>query len=196
MENNSENNFLTKYYEMLDKSRGQINYNNYGAYIFSLFFLRYINCEFNLIYMELVEEGGGFEEDIDVYASEDIFYVPTNARWDYIVENATSEYMGLILDSALRTIEKYNNPLKNLSKELKFKFLMRLVNGKYNINSIIWLINSEETQNNDFWFKILKRIYKDLIRFDETNKYIILEDIMEYLEQKYNKKNNLSYNCK
>ena len=91
MENNEENKFLTKYYELLDESHGEINYEVYGSYIFSLFFLRYINCKFKEIYSELVEEGSGFEEDIDEYECAGVFYVPHEARWDYIVKHANSE---------------------------------------------------------------------------------------------------------
>ena len=39
-------------------------------------------------YQELVDEGVGFEEDIDEFASERIFFVTVGARWSEITTQA------------------------------------------------------------------------------------------------------------
>ncbi|WP_246745027.1 type I restriction-modification system subunit M N-terminal domain-containing protein [Thiospirochaeta perfilievii] len=44
-------------------------------------FLKYISDKFELKYQQLVEEGDGWEEDRDEYTSENIFWVPKEARW-------------------------------------------------------------------------------------------------------------------
>lgn len=36
-------------------------------------------------YSTLVEEGDGFEDDIDAYTMENVFFVPEEARWTIIV---------------------------------------------------------------------------------------------------------------
>ena len=77
-----------------------------------LIFLKYISDKFEEKYNELVEEGAGFEEDIDEYTSENIFFVPKKARWSEIAKNAHSEENGITIDNAMREIEKENKSLK------------------------------------------------------------------------------------
>lgn len=62
--------------------------------ILGLIFLKYISDKFETKYNELVEEGEGFEEDRDEYTYENIFWVPKEARWDYIKDNAKDPKIG------------------------------------------------------------------------------------------------------
>ena len=185
---NKEIEFLTEYYELLNETHGEINYQNYGAYIFSLFFLRYVNCKFNKIYCELVEEGYGFEEDIDEYLSADVFFIPPEARWEYIVKNCYDKEISVIINHAMKYIEYSNKYLTRLTKELNFIWYDRLVNCNFNIVSLISLINDEKTEDDYFWFKILKRIYMDMAYYEKPPKFVILDDIiydLEYFNQYY-----------
>ena len=61
-----------------------------------------------------MEEGDGFEEDIDEYTSEGIFFVPANARWSVISESAHTPEIGTAIDEAMRSIEKENKRLKDI----------------------------------------------------------------------------------
>ena len=65
-------------------------------------------------YNKLVEEGEGFEEDIDEYTSENIFFVPADARWSKIAEAAHTEEIGVVIDNAMKSIEKENKRLKDI----------------------------------------------------------------------------------
>lgn len=65
-------------------------------------------------YSELVEEGDGFEEDIDEYTSEGIFFVPENARWNVIANATPAPEIGAVIDDAMRSIEKENKRLKDI----------------------------------------------------------------------------------
>ena len=49
----------------------------------------------------MVEEGEGFEEDIDEYTSEGIFFVPAGARWNEIAAKAHTPEIGTVIDDAM-----------------------------------------------------------------------------------------------
>ena len=53
-----------------------------------------------------MEEGDGFEEDIDEYIADGIFFVPENARWNVIASKAHTPEIGTVIDEAMRAIEK------------------------------------------------------------------------------------------
>lgn len=68
--------------------RGNMDASEYKNVVLGLIFLKYISDRFDDKYQELVEEGDGFEEDIDEYTSEGIFFVPAGARWSEIAAKA------------------------------------------------------------------------------------------------------------
>lgn len=94
--------------------RGNLDASEYKSVVLGLIFLKYISDRFEEKYRELVAEGDGFEEDIDEYISEGIFFVPENARWNAIASNAHKEEIGTIIDDAMRAIEKENKRLKDI----------------------------------------------------------------------------------
>ena len=61
--------------------RGNMDASEYKSVVLGLIFLKYISDRFEAKYKELLSEGDGFEEDIDEYTSENIFFVPEIARW-------------------------------------------------------------------------------------------------------------------
>lgn len=94
-----------------DKLRGSMSSYDYKDVVLGLMFLKYISDKFETRYNELVEEGAGFEEDIDEYTEYNIFWVPQKSRWDYIRDNAKSNEIGQIIDDAMIEIEKENPSL-------------------------------------------------------------------------------------
>ena len=94
--------------------RGNIDASEYKSVVLGLIFLKYISDRFEAKYKELVEEGDGFEEDIDEYISENIFFVPQNARWSVIATKAHTPEIGTVIDEAMRAIEKENKRLKDI----------------------------------------------------------------------------------
>ena len=94
--------------------RGNIDASEYKSVVLGLIFLKYISDRFDEKYQQLIEEGDGFEEDIDEYISEGIFFVPENARWSVIASNAHTPEIGTIIDEAMRSIEKENKRLKDI----------------------------------------------------------------------------------
>lgn len=94
--------------------RGNIDASEYKSVVLGLIFLKYISDRFEEKYQELLAEGDGFEEDIDEYTSEGIFFVPTNARWSVIASKAHTPEIGTVIDDAMRAIEKENKRLKDI----------------------------------------------------------------------------------
>lgn len=97
-----------------DKLRGSMDSGEYKHVVLGLIFLKYISDKFETKYNELIEEGDGFEEDRDEYEAENIFWVPTQARWDFIKDNAKETKIGQIIDDAMILIEKENTTLKGV----------------------------------------------------------------------------------
>lgn len=94
--------------------RGNMDASEYKSVVLGLIFLKYISDCFAAKYDELVAEGDGFEEDVDEYTSENIFFVPENARWSVISAAAHTPEIGTVIDDAMRSIEKENRRLKDI----------------------------------------------------------------------------------
>lgn len=106
--------FENDLWAMADKLRGNIQPSEYKDVILGLIFLKYISDSFEEKYNELVEEGDGFEEDIDAYTEDNVFFVPQSARWSHIKENAKQSTIGQIIDDAMIAIERENRTLKGV----------------------------------------------------------------------------------
>ena len=117
-----------KLWAAADKMRGAVSVSDYKFIVLGLIFLKYISDSFEEKYKELVEEGAGLEEERDCYTAENIFYVPKNARWEYLVEHSKDSNIGEIIDDALTLIEKENNSLKNVLPKNYNSPTMRNVN--------------------------------------------------------------------
>ena len=94
--------------------RGNMDASEYKNVVLGLIFLKYISDRFEEKHRELVSEGDGFEEDIDEYTSEGIFFVPQGARWGDIAAKAHTPEIGTAIDEAMRAIEKDNKRLKDI----------------------------------------------------------------------------------
>ena len=94
--------------------RGNMDASEYKSVVLGLIFLKYISDRFDEKYQALVSEGDGFEEDVDEYTSEGIFFVPATARWNVIASKAHTPEIGAVIDDAMRAIEKENKRLKDI----------------------------------------------------------------------------------
>ena len=94
--------------------RGNLDASEYKSVVLGLIFLKYISDQFDQKHQQLVDEGDGFEEDVDEYVSDGIFFVPESARWNVIASNAHTPEIGTIIDDAMRSIEKENKRLKDI----------------------------------------------------------------------------------
>ncbi len=113
-ENNANIGFEKQIWDAACVLWGHIPAAEYRKVIVGLIFLRYISSAFMKRYEELVEEGEGFEDDRDAYVEENIFFVPEEARWGKIASSAHKSEIGIVIDEAMRAIEKENTSLKNV----------------------------------------------------------------------------------
>jgi len=106
--------FEKEIFAAADKLRGNIDAAEYKNVVLGLIFLKYISDSFEERYKKLVEEGDGFEEDREEYVAENIFFVPKEARWDYVASKAMTPEIGQVIDKAMVSIEEENDRLKGI----------------------------------------------------------------------------------
>ena len=94
--------------------RGNLDASEYKQVVLGLIFLKYISDRFEARHQQLVTEGEGFEEDVDEYLSQNIFFVPEDARWEIIAAAAHTAEVGTAIDNAMRSIEKANRRLRGI----------------------------------------------------------------------------------
>jgi len=114
MANTGNIGFEETLWKAADKLRGSMDASEYKHVVLGLIFLKYISDKFETKYNALIEEGEGFEEDRDEYESENIFWVPKEARWTFIMDNAKDAKIGQYIDDAMILIEKENTTLKGV----------------------------------------------------------------------------------
>ncbi|WP_409197622.1 N-6 DNA methylase [Methanobrevibacter acididurans] len=113
-DNTSEIGFEEKIWQAADKLRGSMDASEYKHVILGLIFLKYLSDKFEEKYNKLLESGKGYQEDKDEYTAENIFFVPPEARWNIISTHAHEKDNGIIIDEAMRAIEKNNSSLKGV----------------------------------------------------------------------------------
>lgn len=86
----------------------------YQNVVLGLVFLKYISDRFDVKYQALLAEGEGFEEDIDEYVADGIFFVPEKARWSNIQKYAGSAEIGKVIDEGMVSIEELYPKLKGV----------------------------------------------------------------------------------
>ncbi len=116
-------------WQTADKMRNNMDAAEYKHVVLGLIFLKYISDAFEERHAKLSKEVAdpGSEyyvaqprerydvlEDRDEYLSENVFWVPKEARWPYLQANAKQPAIGKILDDAMVAIERDNKTLKGV----------------------------------------------------------------------------------
>ena len=96
-----------------DKLRKNIDAAEYKHIVLGLVFLKYISDSFQIAF-DMIQKEGGDIEDRDEYSARNTFFVPQNARWHYMMQNAKQSNIGTILDNAMQLIEQENASLKGV----------------------------------------------------------------------------------
>lgn len=84
----------------------------YKHVVLGLIFLKYISDAFEEKYNELAADKLSDAEDKDEYIAENIFWVPKEARWAFLRDNAKQPNIGVLIDDAMDAIERDNPILK------------------------------------------------------------------------------------
>ena len=110
-------------WQAADKMRNNMDAAEYKHVVLGLIFLKYISDAFEekrsaLLQEMLAGDDSIDPEDRDEYAAERIFWVPKEARWEYLQANAKQPTIGKLIDDAMVAIEHDNPSLKGvLSKD-------------------------------------------------------------------------------
>lgn len=112
--------FETKLWAAADKLRGHMDSAEYKHVVLGLIFLKYISDSFEETYQTIKNDPEAFDgewEDKDAYKARNVFWVPENARWNYLKENAKKPEIGKIIDDAMIAIEKGKPNTKRSSSQ-------------------------------------------------------------------------------
>ena len=114
--NSATTGYEAELWQMADALRGSMDAAEYKHVVLGLIFLKYISDAFDEKRTQLETElnDGADPEDPDEYLAQNIFWVPTEARWAYIKASAPQPEIGQIVDDAMASIERDNPALKNV----------------------------------------------------------------------------------
>ncbi len=140
-----------------DKLRGTVEPAEYKHVVLSLIFLKFVNDKFEAHRQGLKAEEK--EKYIDVqsfYTMKNVFFVPEESRWSFIMQNANQNDIALKIDTALNTIEKQNSSLKGA---LPDNYYSRLGIDVSKLAALLDEINNIQT-NADKENDIMGRVYE------------------------------------
>jgi type I restriction enzyme M protein len=108
--------FEAELWATADALRNNMDAAEYKHVVLGLIFLKYISDAFAEQYAKLEAERdqGADPEDRDEYLALNIFWVPPDARWDYLKASAKQPTIGRIVDDAMEAIERDNPSLKGV----------------------------------------------------------------------------------
>lgn len=108
--------FEQKLWQTADKLRNNMDAAEYKHVVLGLIFLKYISDVFIEVYEGLKSDPEGLSdpEDVDEYRMRNVFWVPPEARWDYLQDNAKRPTVGKLIDDAMDAIERDNPSLKGV----------------------------------------------------------------------------------
>lgn len=160
--------FEDELWDSANSLRGSMDASEYKHIVLPLVFLKYISDSFEDLHDSLVAIGKN-PENRDRYTAKGIFWVPQDARWSGIVKRANEPKIGIIIDSAMESIEKENNELKGVlpknfgNSNLSSRILGEVVTLLGNLPSF----GDEDARGKD----VIGRVYEYFIgKFAEAEK--------------------------
>jgi type I restriction enzyme M protein len=140
-----------------NKLRGTVESSEYKHVVLGLIFLKFVSDKFEARRKEMIAEGEqDFLEMQEFYASKNVFYLPKESRWSFIIANAKQDDIALKIDTALHTIEKNNKTLKGA---LPDNYFSRLNMDVSKLASLLDTINDIDTIK-DKQQDIVGRVYE------------------------------------
>lgn len=147
----------TALWESCNKMRGSVEPAEYKHVVLSLIFLKYAGDRFEQRMHELIEQGlEEYIDQVDFYTADNVFYLPQECRWSYIMQNSKQDNIFQIIDDALADIEKKN---KQLAGALPSNYYSNLGLDRTKFASLLDEINKLDTQkdkDND----LIGRVYE------------------------------------
>ncbi len=144
-------------WDSANKLRGTVESSEYKHVVLGLIFLKFASDKFEERRAELIAEGKEkFIEMKEFYNMQNIFYLPEEARWSYIIEHSKQADIALKIDTALHTIEKNNPALKGALPDNYFSRLNMDVSKLAALLDTINNINTLQDKQQD----IVGRVYE------------------------------------
>ncbi len=107
--------YETELWKSADILRGSMDAAEYKSVVLGLIFLKYISDAFEERRAAVLAEcGQEAAEDRDEYTAENIFWVPSEARWSHLQAQARQPAGGRTVDNAMTAIERDNPALKGV----------------------------------------------------------------------------------
>ena len=108
--------FEADLFKAADRLRGNLEPSEYKHVVLGLVFLKYISEAFESYHTELSKDDYADPEDPEEYLAENIFWVPQEARWSHLRNQARNPNIGKIIDDAMEAIERVpaNEKLKSV----------------------------------------------------------------------------------
>ena len=139
-----------------DKLRGSVEPAEYKHVVLSLFFLKFAGDKFDAQREMITKQyGEKFVDTVAFYTKDNVFYLPPESRWSYIMENAKQDDIALKIDTALYTIEKSNPALKGALPDNYYSRLQLDTAKLASLLDEINRINTDDKEND-----IIGRIYE------------------------------------
>ncbi len=102
-------------WSMADTLRGSMDAAEYKHVVLGLIFLKYISDAFEeRKAIVKAEAGDDAANDRDEYTAKNIFWVPSEARWQKISDQAKQSDIGQVVDNAMIAIERENKFIKDV----------------------------------------------------------------------------------
>ena len=146
-------------WQMADALRGSMDAAEYKHVVLGIIFLKYISDAFEERHtlLESEREQGADPEDPDEYRAENIFWVPSEARWTHLKAQAKQPTIGQLVDDAMTGIERDNPALKDVLP----KDYARAALDKQRLGQIIDLISNIRVGDAEARSKdVLGRVYE------------------------------------
>src|SRR5699024_2638726 len=124
--------------------------------VLGLLFLQYVSDSFEELYGQLKEEERADPEDKDEYLAENIFWVPKEARWAHIRDNAKKHEIGQIIDEAMIAIEKENVSLRGVLPKVFARPDLDKTRLGETIDMFSFRVGDKESRSKD----VLGRVYE------------------------------------
>lgn len=144
-------------WDSANKLRGTVESSEYKHVVLGLIFLKFASDKFEERRKELVAEGKEkYLEMKEFYNMKNIFFLPEESRWSFIIQNSKQNDIALKIDTALHTVEKNNPALKGA---LPDNYFSRLNMDVSKLSALLDTINNIDTIK-DKQTDIVGRVYE------------------------------------
>jgi len=148
-------------WDSANKLRGSVEPAEYKHVVLGLIFLKFASDKFEVQRKKLIDEGREkFLEMVEFYTKDNVFYLPEESRWSFIIKHSKQSDIAIKIDTALHTIEKNNPSLKGALPDNYFSRLNMDVSKLSALLDTINNINTLEDPEHD----VIGRVYEYFLK--------------------------------